>query len=149
MAPNNKGTNTERSVRRFSSLQTLNNAQRFRYNSLAARFNVYSELWNKQMRLKEEGKLPGGGATTLAPEPPASKVQRRSTEDSKLKDLFKNYSAAKSASGEANVVMNYENFLQALNKQKEQIKQQHNCKDVEFYLADEHGRTKLKAKIIK
>jgi hypothetical protein len=99
--------------------------------------------------MKEEGKLPGGSTTPTAPEPVPQKAGPQKKEDSRLKELFSNYSAAKSSSGEANAVMNYDNFLQALNKQKEQIIQQHKCKDVEFYLAEENGKTKLKAKIIK
>jgi hypothetical protein len=142
-------TNTERSVRRFASLQTLNNAQRFRFNSLAARFNVYAELWNKQIRLKEEGKLPGAippaAASHLKKQPAGS----GRSEDPKLKELFKNYIASKSSTGGVSNIVNFENFVQALSKQREQILNQHQCKDVEFYLAEVDGRTKLKARIIK
>lgn len=138
----------ESSVRRFSSIQTLNNAQRFRYSSLAARFLTYAELWNRQIRLREEGKIPGAAVAAAS----GSRLQNRppqKTEDTRLKDLFKSYAAAKSTAGEANAFLNYDNFLQALSKQREQIIKQHQCKDVEFYLAEENGRTKLKAKVIK
>lgn len=138
---------TEKSVWKFSSLKTLNNAQRFRYNSLAARFNVYTELWNKQMRLKEEGKLPGALAPALDPKHSPGEAPRR-TEDRKLKELFTRYVASKSATG-GSAVLNYDSFVKALAKQREQILNQHQCKDVEFYLAEEDGRTKLKARMIK
>ncbi len=137
---------TERSVRKFASMQTLNNAQRFRYNSLAARFNVYAELWNKQIRLKEEGKLPGASTHTWDPK---QKHAPQQSEELKLKELFNNYVASKAGPAGANGVINYDNFVKALAKQREQILNQHKCKDVEFYLAEENGRTKLKARMIK
>jgi hypothetical protein len=140
--------NTERSVRKFASVQTLNNAQRFRYNALAARFNVYSELWNKQMRLKEEGKA-APGAPALTVETKRRQERHEPSADAKLKELFKNYAATKPAMGGAGAVLNYDNFVKALSKQKEQILKQHQCKDVEFYLAEEEGRMKLKARMIK
>ncbi len=138
---------TENSVRKFSSVKALNNAQRFRYNSLAARFNVYTELWNKQLRLKEEGKIPGMSAPSSDSRHPRADSPGRSEED-KLKALFTRYAASKSATG-GSAVLKYENFVQALAKQREQILNQHQCKDVEFYLAEEDGRTKLKARMIK
>jgi hypothetical protein len=141
-------TNTERSVRKFASVQTLNNAQRFRYNSLAARFNVYAELWNKQMRMKEEGKLPPGSMPSTV-EPKRKHETRQASPEAKLRELFKSYAATKPATGGAGAVLNYDNFVKALSKQKEQIMKEHQCKDVEFYLAEEEGRTKLKARVIK
>src|SRR5262245_27136560 len=140
--------NTEKSVRKFASVQTLNNAQRFRYNSLASRFNVYAELWNKQMRLKEEGKLPQA-QTTQAVEPKRRPEPGPPVAEGKLKELFKSYVATKPATGGAGAVLNYDNFVRALSKQKEQILKEHQCKDVEFYLAEEDGRMKLKARMIK
>src|SRR5262249_7406984 len=54
----------EQSVKRAGVVQGLSYAQRFRYNTLTAKFNSYRDLWDKQLRLKEEGRLPGGASTS-------------------------------------------------------------------------------------
>jgi hypothetical protein len=144
--PQEARTNAEKSVRKFASLQTLNNAQRFRYNSLASRFSVYTELWAKQMRLKEEGRVPG---LSPLPEHKHHTVTPTQTQDPKLAQLFKNYVESKSATGESSAILKFDNFVHALSKQREQILKQYQCKDVEFYVAEENGRTKLKARMIK
>jgi len=46
----------EKTIKRYSNLVGLSYAHRFRYNTIVARFNTYLELWNKQMRMKEEGR---------------------------------------------------------------------------------------------
>src|SRR5437763_6480289 len=56
--PNDAREKLERSIKRMGVLQGLNYALRFRYNSLVARFNSYQDLWNKQLRAKEEGRQP-------------------------------------------------------------------------------------------
>jgi hypothetical protein len=42
-------------IRRFSDSPQLNFTQRFRYNAMAQRYAIQSELWRKKMRIREEG----------------------------------------------------------------------------------------------
>jgi hypothetical protein len=42
-------------VRKFSDSGRLNFSQRFRYNEMAQRYAVQSDLWRKKMRIREEG----------------------------------------------------------------------------------------------
>jgi hypothetical protein len=42
-------------VRKFSDSKRLNFSQRFRYNEMAQRYAVQSDLWRKKMRIREEG----------------------------------------------------------------------------------------------
>lgn len=42
-------------LRKFSDGARLNFSQRFRYNEMAQRYAVQSDLWRKKMRIREEG----------------------------------------------------------------------------------------------
>ena len=42
-------------IRKFSDGTRMSFPQRFRYNEMAQRFAVYSDLWRKKMRIREEG----------------------------------------------------------------------------------------------
>ena len=43
-------------LKRLGDDRTLNYAQRYRYNSLAARYNAFRELWRRTMQGREEGR---------------------------------------------------------------------------------------------
>jgi len=42
-------------LRKFSDGSRLNFSQRFRYNEMAQRYAIYSDLWRKKGRIREEG----------------------------------------------------------------------------------------------
>src|ERR1700679_2484022 len=42
-------------IRKFSDSKRLNFTQRFRYNEMAQRYAVQSDLWRKKTRIREEG----------------------------------------------------------------------------------------------
>src|SRR6266480_2916565 len=42
-------------LRKFSDGGRMNFAQRYRYNELAQRYAIYSDLWRKKSRIREEG----------------------------------------------------------------------------------------------
>ena len=43
------------SLRKFADGNRLNFSQRFRYNEMAQRYAIYSDLWRKKCRIREEG----------------------------------------------------------------------------------------------
>src|SRR5512136_959727 len=64
-------------IKRYGSVEIRNNAERFRYQALTARFTTFNELWQKRLRAREEGKAFGQHglrAEQLAPPPRASGV---------------------------------------------------------------------------
>ena len=42
-------------LRKFSDGGRMNHSQRFRYNEMAQRYAIYSDLWRKKSRIREEG----------------------------------------------------------------------------------------------
>ena len=142
----------ENQMRRFSTLTSLSYAQRFRFNNINARFNTFADLWNKQMRYKEEGRTPSGGVLqTAVPEKPPK--QRRSTsmdaEAATHQNLFNEYLKCREKTGEPTTGVSFEKFSAQLSKQKESIREKYQCRDVEFYVSVDQGKTKLKAKPVK
>jgi hypothetical protein len=139
----------EREIRKISRLTNLNYAQRFRYNNLSARFNTYVDLWNKQMRYKEEGRTPSGAVIQIAQKetkPPKSKsLDSQSREYQKL---FNDYQQCRQKTGESAAVT-FDKFAELISKQKEAILVKYDCKEVEFNVVIEQGKTKLKAKPVK
>jgi hypothetical protein len=146
----------ERAIRKYSTMSNLNYAQRFRYNNLSARFNSYADLWNKQMRYKEEGRTPSGNVIQIPNPPPPPEKEKKSSkrvsgdsEAAKYQKLFNEYLQCREKTGESSSSVSFEKFSQQLMKQKETIVGRYQCKDVEFYVAMEQGKTKLKAKPLK
>ena len=43
-------------MKRYANAEIRNNGERFRYQSLSARYTTFNELWQKRLRAREEGK---------------------------------------------------------------------------------------------
>jgi hypothetical protein len=142
----------ESRIRKYSGLSTLNYAQRFRFNNITARFHSYVDLWAKQMRNKEEGRTPSGGVIQVAEK---SRKERRKgsavadAEANHFQTLFNDYLKSKEKTGEKSTALSFEKFSEQLSRQRQTILERYQCSDVEFYVAVEQGKTKLKAKPVK
>ena len=53
-------------LKRLGDDRTLTFAQRYRYNSLAARYNAFRDLWRRTMQGREEGRDPASAARANA-----------------------------------------------------------------------------------
>jgi hypothetical protein len=137
--------------KRLQSLQGTSYAQRFRYNSLASRLTTYQDLWNKQFRLKEEGKSAPAPVIKTKMEHARSRQQERPPNgpDQPYEKIFKDYLSSRETTGEQSPKMNYDGFSALLKKQRETLISKFQCKDVQFYVSVENGRTKLKARTVK
>ena len=49
-------------IKRLGDDRTLTYAERFRFNSLTARYNAFRDLWRRTMKGREEGRDPGSTA---------------------------------------------------------------------------------------
>jgi hypothetical protein len=153
----------------------MNFSQRYRYNELAQRYAVYSDLWRKKSRIREEGYrrpqdalLSVQGVRTEGETKPAhnpvyglSKAATASADAAagpktftmheseagreQLERMYNTLVAAKKKSGE-NVSGNLDSFSSFVQKKTEQIRKQYGCQDVEFSVEVAEGQVKLKAK---
>lgn len=146
--PTDDQTKLEKAIKKYVGAPGLNYAQRFRYSSLVARFNTYNELWNKQLRMKEEGKYQTGPQQPPPVHPPKAHSERKKTKDP-LESIYNDYLANREKTGEGAPPLNFDGFTQVVSKQREALINKFHCKDVKFYVTIEDGKTKLKAKPLK
>ena len=152
-------------IRKYSDGGRMNFAQRFRYNEIAQRYAIYSDLWRKKTRIREEGYrrpqdalLSVQGVRSVEDVAPAQKARGAAAEShgftlecspaSPKEDVERLYNAliaAKKKSGEA-VNGDLSSFSAFVNKKTDQIRKQYSCEKVEYTVELQNGQVKLKAK---
>jgi hypothetical protein len=162
-------------LRKFSDGGRMNFSQRYRYNEMAQRYAIYSDLWRKKSRIREEGYrrpqdalLSVQGVRTseedLKPQhPKAYGVSRAAaaavapssphytlhsvdqTEREQVERLYNTLVAAKKKAGES-VTGSIDSFTMFVQKKTEQIRKQYHCDSVEYSVELAEGHVKLKAK---
>lgn len=152
-------------LRKFSDGSRMNFAQRFRYTEIAQRYAIYSDLWRKKSRIREEGyrrpqdallSVQGVRPEEHVPEhkvygvshpakPFAIDCADASSEREKVERLFNALSEAKKKAGE-NVSGSFESFSTFVQKKTEQLRKQYGCERVEYIVDVADGKVKLTAK---
>ena len=155
-------------IRKHSDGGRMNFTQRFRYNEMAQRYAIYSDLWRKKMRIREEGyRRPQDALLSVqgvrsvedqAPKHPTAYGVARATEPraftmafseaspkEEVERLYNALVAAKKKSGEP-VTGNLDSFSSFVKKKTDQIRKQHGCQAVEYSVELHDGQVKLKAK---
>jgi hypothetical protein len=154
-------------LRKFSDGGNMNFTQRFRYNEMAQRYAIYSDLWRKKSRIREEGyrrpqdALLSVGGVRPEEHQPEHKVYGLphaaaanlfsvqcsdvTAEHEKVEKLFIALSDAKKRAGE-NVSGSLESFSSFVQKKTEQIRKQYGCQTVEYIVDVADGKVKLTAK---
>jgi hypothetical protein len=153
-------------IRKYSDGGRMNFTQRFRYNEMAQRYAIYSDLWRKKMRIREEGyRRPQDAllsvqgvrssedhqpkhhtAYGVAAVPRAFTLECSETSPKEeVERLYNALVAAKKKSGEG-VSGNLDSFATFVKKKSTEIRKQHGCQSVEFSVELQDGQVKLKAK---
>jgi hypothetical protein len=137
----------------YTNVSISNTAQRFRFNSLQARFFSLRRHWDNTLRKMEDGTYhrhvfkanmrgPAPGAVgTPGAEPKAAKPE--------APDLFADYRAARERCGQSVERMDRARIDEQIAKQREAIRAKTGCKGVHFKVVVEGGRAKLKATVVK
>ena len=159
-------------IKRFSDSQKLNFAQRFKYNAIAQRYAIFSELWRQKLRIKEEG--------YRRPEDAALSIQGLRTEEeraaahalkAKLADelantfliecrnverepervrlLFDAMMQAKQRTGDPNLKGQFDSFLAFIKSKTEQLREEFHCERVEFRVELRDQRVRLVARAVR
>ena len=151
----------EKLIRQYAFSEISNNTERFRYQTLTARFNTFNELWQKRLRAREEGKefgvhgikadrlpppdaRPAGGA----PRPTGEyRVGDPDRDDGAVRALYERFVEERQKTGEG--APGYDSFRQLIGKQTAKILGGQDDKAVQFRLETKDGRVALKAKVVK
>ena len=167
----------DRLIRRYIGMEIRNNAERFRFHSLTAKYNTLSDMWNRRLRAIEEGRpltsvqlkaVREAAADAVAPPPPIPVVQsspasrslvengparsevRLSTlreDDQGVKDLYEQFRAARASVGESEV--KFESFKKLIAQQRTRLLDEKDAVAVDFRVALQDGKVALKAKPVR
>jgi hypothetical protein len=154
-------------IKKFSDSGKLNFTQRFRYNSIAQKYAVLSDLWRKKLKIKEEGYsrpqdaiLGIQGIRTAEQHSAEKELESHAPgrqnltvvcsdvdqELDKVQTLFKVMMDAKIKAGESAGNASVDSFKAFLKKKTDQLRKEYGCQAVEYSVETENGKVKLKAK---
>jgi hypothetical protein len=157
-------------LRKFSDGSRMSFTQRYRYNELAQRYAIYSDLWRKKSRIREEGyRRPqdallsvqgvreeehvaahpvygvGHHAAGDANAAYAVACSDPAAERESVEKLYKVLVEAKKKAGET-VSGNFDSFANFVSKKTKQIRKESGCQSVEYSVETQDGQVRLKAK---
>jgi hypothetical protein len=138
----------ETAIKRIYDTRGMTFGQRFRYNSLVARYNVMRELWRRQTQDREEsGRPPTAEAhTALREQVAVIRCHDPKLEPEKVSELYDQLVAAKRKCGEKLGALSLEVFTQFLTSRADQIKDNLSTDAVDFVVGVDNGRVKFAAR---
>jgi hypothetical protein len=141
-------------LKRLGDDRTLTYAQRYRYNSLASRYNAFRDLWRRTMQGREEGRDAASAArahakvetNTRAVEPVSFVCLDPHREIEVVKSLYTSLLEAKQRCGEPTEGLSFPKFHRLIASKADALKEQRGCERVRFSVAVESGHVSFKAR---
>ena len=163
----------EQTIRRYAGTEMRNNTERFRYQTLTARYNTFNELWGKRLRALEEGRPVGfHGSRAPAPPPPPPppetrpaaaaaaaraarppsggeyRIENPAGDATQVRALYRQFVDERKKVGETAAV-SYTNFEKLISQQATKILTEKGAAAVDFRIENKDGKVSLKAKPVK
>lgn len=153
-APYDTKGRVETLMKRLGDDRSLTFAQRFRYNSLTARYNAFRDLWRRTMQGREEGRDPVSAArasvraeTKTKPDAPASFVCADARKEVQtVKNLYESLIEAKRQCGETAEDLSFARFHSLIASKADALKERFSCERVRFSVAVENGHVSFKVR---
>jgi hypothetical protein len=138
----------ETAIKRIYDIRGLTFGQRFRYNSLVARYNAMRELWRRQTQEREEsGRPPTAEAMSAAREHTATiRCRDPKAEPEKVTEIYNHLIAARRECGERIGGLTLEAFTQFLASRSDQIRRDLETDAVDFIVGVNNGSVRFTAK---
>ena len=140
-------------LKRLGDDRTLTYAQRYRYTSLAARYNAFRDLWRRTMQGREEGRDPASAArasakkeTEIAIEPVSISCRDPHKEIEIVKSLYSSLLEAKEKCGEPTEGFSFPKFHRLVAQKADALKEKTGCERVLFSVALDEGHVSFKAR---
>jgi hypothetical protein len=156
--PYDTKSRVETMIKRLGDDRTLTFAQRYRYNSLATRYNAFRELWRRTMQGREEGRDAATAARAAAAMRNAadlpSQAQAQSTficadahrDVQTVKEIYDALIEAKRKCGESVDDLSFPRFHRLIASKTDNLKEHLGCESVRFSINVEDGHVNFKAK---
>jgi hypothetical protein len=138
----------ETAIKRIYDTRGISFGQRFRYNSLVARFNVMRELWRRQTQEKEESGRPPTAEAHVAMREHVEIIPCNdpAREPQKVSEIYDQLIAARRTCGERVGNLTLEVFTEFLSVRAEQARRQFSTENVEFLVGVNNGKVKFSAR---
>jgi len=138
-------------LKRLGDDRTLTYAQRYRYNSLAARYNAFRDLWRRTMQGREEGRDPVSAARASVKKKSHTKEVSFVCLDAHrevelVKNLYTSLLDAKRRCGEPTEDLSFPKFHRLIASKADGIKEEKGCDRVQFSVAIENGHVSFKVR---
>lgn len=147
---------TDTLVKRLYDARGMTFGQRFKYNSLVSRYNVYKELWRRTIKnLEESGREAVRDVSPLLPRKPTAELEFSGStvrcadptaEPEKVRELYDALVRAKRSCGESGAEVPFERFETIIEAQVRQIRSKLQCESIEFIVEVTEGTVKFRAK---
>ena len=148
-------------IRSHTASEITNSSLRFKYNSLIQKFNSFNNYWDRMVKIRDEarGRLSARAAAqtppATAPTAPAAKpapapngfvFQSLEAKDleAKARKVFDDFTAARQKTGEG-AGPDFSRFKTTIEKRLQELFDRAPGSEVEFKVAVEQGKVKLKA----
>jgi hypothetical protein len=140
-------------IKRLGDDRTLSYAQRYRYTSLASRYNSFRDLWRRTMQGREEGRDPQATARASAKQQGLDQFGKKSFvcddahKDVELvKNVYRSLMEAKKVCGEPIADFSFPRFHRLIASQADVLKERLGCQRVSFSIDVEGGHVNFKAR---
>lgn len=140
-------------LKRLGDDRTLTFAERYRYNTLMARYNAFRDLWRRTMQGREEGKDPLSAARATAKREAVESFKKTTLvchdankEVETVKNLYDALVDAKNKCGEPTEDFLFPRFHRLIAAKAESLKKRLKCERVSFSVDVEGGHVSFKAR---
>lgn len=140
-------------LKRLGDDRTLTFAERYRYNTLMARYNAFRDLWRRTMQGREEGKDPLSAARATAKREAVESFSKTTLvchdankEVETVKNLYDALVDAKTKCGEPTEDFSFPRFHRLIAAKAESLKERLKCDRVSFSVDVEGGHVSFKAR---
>lgn len=139
-------------LKRLGDDRALTFAQRYRYNTLAARYNSFRDMWRRTIQGREEGRDPASAARAAKinesqdTEPVSFVCADAHKEVETVKHLYESLLEAKQRCGEPTEGFSFPRFHRLIASKADGIKDKSGSAKVTFSVAIEGGHVSFKAR---
>ena len=140
-------------IKRIGDDRALTFAQRYRYNSLAARYSSFRDMWRRTMQGREEGRDPVSAARANVKQVSRVEAEQISfvcldahKEVEIVKSLYNSLLDAKRRCGEPTEDFSFPRFHRLIASKADGLKERLGCDKVEFSVVVESGHVSFKAR---
>ena len=140
-------------IKRLGDDRTLNYAQRFRYNSLIARYNAFRDLWRRIMQTREEGRDAISASRVIvrkrqtdAPQSVSFVCADAHKDVTTIKNLYESLIEAKRQCGESVGDLSFPRFHSLIASKADGLKERLGCERVQFSVTIDSGHVSFKAR---